>query len=61
MEEDNTCHVPIYGNYRVNRKTGEIVSAELEYADIPAKAVADFLVGKFGIDPEAVEADGKTR
>ena len=60
-KENNTCHVPIRGTYTVDRKTGEIINQQLEYADIPADALAQFILERFGIDTEAVKPNGKTR
>lgn len=55
MKENMTCSLPIRGKITVDRKTGEIVSEEYEYADIPAEALARFFLERFGIDAEAVE------
>ena len=52
-----TCHVPIRGKITVDRKTGEIVSEEYEYADIPAEALAQFFIERFGIDAKPREYD----
>ena len=50
--------VPIRARYVVDRKTGEIVSREYETADIPAAALAEFFLQRFGIDAEEVGANG---
>ena len=47
--------LPIRATYTVNRATGEITDRRLDYADLPAAAVAEFFLSRFGIDAEPVE------
>lgn len=48
----NTIRIPIRGTYTYDRKTGELIDKKLEFADLPTIAVAEFLLSRFGLDPE---------
>ena len=52
---DETIRVPIRATYTVDRRSGEIVSRQLEYENLPTKAVAEFLLARFGLDPEDLQ------
>jgi len=47
---DNICHIPVTATYSVYKGGGEPVLTAAEYADIPADAIARFLVKKCGVD-----------
>lgn len=47
-----SIRIPIRATYTVDRKTGEIVARQLEYEDFPTVAVAEFLLSRFGLDPD---------
>lgn len=46
----NDCRIPINVTYTVYKGGGRPVMTAAEYADIPADAIAKFLVGKLGVD-----------
>ena len=54
-QDDETIRVPIRGRYVYDRKTGQLLSKELEFADLPTAAVAEFLLARFGLDPEDLQ------
>ena len=58
MKEKDTCRVPVRGTYTVDRKTGEITEKRLDYSEIPAAALAEFFLARFGIDAEEVKKNG---
>ena len=58
-KEEKTISIPIRATYTYDRKTGELIDKELEFADIPGKAIAEFFLARFGIDAEAVKTDGE--
>lgn len=43
-----TVNIPVSGTYTIDRKTGEIIDKQLEYAVLPVKAVTDVLFRRFG-------------
>ena len=55
MKPDDMMSVPIRGTYVVDRRSGEIVSRQLEYENLPTKAVAEFLLARFGLNPEDLQ------
>ena len=46
--QDNICKIPITATYRI--VDGEAVMVAAEYADIPADAIARFLIDRLGVD-----------
>lgn len=50
-----TIRLPIRGTYTVDRRSGEIINRQLEYAELPTRAVAEFLLTSFGLDPENLQ------
>lgn len=47
------CRVPVEASYKIgNDGRPEMIAAE--YADIPAAAIAEFLIARFGLDVEEV-------
>ena len=48
QQNDNICKIPIKATYRI--VDGEAVMVAAEYADIPADAIARFLIDKLGVD-----------
>lgn len=47
---NNICRIPIEATYSVPKGGGEPVMTAAEYVDIPADAIARFLVEKCGVD-----------
>lgn len=43
------------GRYTVDRETHQIVGREFAYVDIPTRAVAAFILERFGLDPEQLQ------
>lgn len=52
MDKDDNllCHVPVRARFVF--QDGQMIEESYEYADIPAKVLADFILEKFGINPE---------
>jgi hypothetical protein len=48
MEENKNCRIPVRATYRII--DGEPVRVDAEYVDLPADAIARFLLQKFGVD-----------
>lgn len=48
MTNNNLCRIPVKATYRI--VDGEAVMVAAEYADIPASAIAAYLVDKLGVD-----------
>ena len=48
--EKAMCRIPITA--KMQRVNGEMVMVSAEWADIPADAIARFLIEKFGLDAE---------
>lgn len=46
---DNVCRIPVSATVEIIG--GEAVMTSAEYADIPADAIARFLIERFGITP----------
>ena len=44
-----TVNIPVSGTFTVDRKTGEIINKQLEYADVPVEALTDLLFNRFGL------------
>ena len=55
MEPGEMIRLPILATYTVSRATGQITDRRFDYADLPAAAVAEFFLSRFGIDAEPVE------
>ena len=47
---DNICRVPVSATYTVYHGSSEPVITAAEYADIPADAIAAYLVQRCGVD-----------
>ena len=47
---DNICRVPVSATYTVYHGSSEPVMTAAEYADIPADAIARYLVERCGVD-----------
>lgn len=47
--QDEMCRIPVKATMK--KINGEYVMVEAEYADIPASAIAELLIKKFGITP----------
>lgn len=47
---DNVCCIPVTATYTVYKGSREPVMTAAEYVDIPASAIAAFLVEKLGVD-----------
>lgn len=47
---DNICRVPVNATFTVYKGSREAVMTSAEYADIPADAIARFLVDRCGVD-----------
>ena len=47
---DNLCRIPVSATYTVCKGSSTPVMTKVEYADIPADAIARFLLEKFGAD-----------
>lgn len=47
--QDEICRIPVKATMR--KINGEYVMVDAEYADIPASAIAEFIVKKCGITP----------
>ncbi len=52
---NETIRIPIRGTYTYDRKSGELLNKEFEFADLPTVAVAEFLLSRFGLDPEDLQ------
>ena len=48
-EKETMCRIPISATFRI--VDGEAVMTEAEYRDIPADAIARYLIEKVGITP----------
>lgn len=46
--QDNICKIPVRATFRII--DGEAVMVAAEYADIPADAIAAYLVQRCGVD-----------
>lgn len=53
---NDTCRIPVRATYRI--VNGEAVMVAAEYADIPADAIAAYLVDKLGVDAIFSEGAG---
>ena len=53
--KDATISLPVRGTYTYDRKTGELISKKLEYAEFNAYDVADFILGRMGVTPKREE------
>lgn len=49
MENKDVCRIPISATFRII--DGEPIMIEAEYRDIPADAIARYLIEKVGITP----------
>ena len=47
---DSLCRIPVSATYTVYKGSDMPVMTKAEYADIPADAIARFLLEKFGAD-----------
>lgn len=47
---DNMCRVPVSATFTVYKGSSTPVMTRAEYVDIPADAIARFLLEKFGAD-----------
>lgn len=47
--QDEMCRIPVKATMK--KINGEYVMVDAEYADIPASAIAEFIVKKCGITP----------
>lgn len=47
---DNICRVPVTATYSVSKGGGEPIMTSAEYVDIPADAIARFLIEHYGAD-----------
>ena len=45
---NDTCRIPVCATFRI--VDGKAIMVAAEYADIPADAIAKFLVDKLGVD-----------
>ena len=57
-EKREMCSVPISATVTVDRETGNVIDRQLEYADIPADAMAAFLLERFGGGRKGVKGNG---
>lgn len=57
MKNEEMCRIPVIATMR--KINGEYVMVDAEYADIPASAIAEFLIRKFGITPILKGADNE--
>ena len=48
--KDNICRVPVSATYTLYKGSSEPVMTAAEYADIPADAIARYLVERCGVD-----------
>ena len=47
---ETTCKIPVHATYTVYHGSSEPVMTAAEYADIPADAIARYLVERCGVD-----------
>ena len=47
---ETTCKIPVHATYTVYKGSSEPVMTAAEYADIPAEAIAAYLVQRCGVD-----------
>lgn len=47
---ETTCKIPVHATYTVYKGSSEPVMTAAEYADIPADAIARYLVERCGVD-----------
>lgn len=47
---DNVCRIPVSATYTVYKGSNTPVMTKAEWADIPADAIARFLLERFGAD-----------